>query len=210
MTERFRQDPHKTGDFSERNLQSAIGRQVRAIRRGKGLTVAQLAQDAGISNGMLSKLENAQITPSLTTLQSVSQALSVPLTTLFKGYEEVREAMHVKADEGIEADRAGTRSGHQYRLLGNISGSARVTVEPYLISLDEESDVFPAFQHEGLEFLYMIEGRIGYRHGQSTFEMEPGDSLIFDADAPHGPEALIELPARYLSIICYPKEKFTE
>jgi hypothetical protein len=34
--------------------------------------------------------------------------------------------------------------------------------------------------------------------------MAPGDSLFFDADAPHGPEVLISLPARYLSIICYP------
>ena len=66
-----------------------------------------------------------------------------------------------------------------------------------------ESDVFPTFQHDGIEFLYMLEGEVTYRHGDQLFPMQPGDSLFFDADAPHGPEELVRLPARYLSIISY-------
>ena len=206
MKQGFQQDPHKTPGFFENNLQSAIGRQVRTIRQQKKMTIPKLAHEMGISNGMLSKIENGQTSPSLGTLLSISQALSVPLTTLFKGFEETREAMHVKAGDGVEAERAGTRAGHQYNLLGSITGSAGVTVEPYLINLNHSSDTFPAFQHEGVEFLYMLEGKVKYHHGRETYLLEPGDSLIFDADAPHGPEDLIELPAKYLSIICYPKE----
>lgn len=206
MSDGFTQDPHNTAAFTEGDLPAAIGRQVRLLRRGKGLTIAQLAQAMGLSPGMLSKLENGQTAPSLTTLQTLSQTLQVPITALFKGFEQSRAACHVKAGEGIEADRAGTRAGHHYTLLGSIAGTQGVTVEPYLIQLTETSDRFPTFQHTGLEFLYMLEGRVGYRHGRSTYDLNPGDSLFFDADAPHGPERLIELPARYLSIICYPKE----
>lgn len=43
-----------------------------------------------------------------------------------------------------------------------------------------------------------------YRHGEKLYPMLPGDSLFFDADAPHGPEVLEKLTARYLSIISYP------
>ncbi len=206
MPKKFRQDPHATADFSENDLQAAIGRQIRNIRRRKKLTIAQLAQDIDISNGMLSKIENGQTAPSLLTLHALSRGLNVPLTVLFKGFEETRDAVHVKSGDGVHAERAGTRSGHQYNLLGSITGSAGVTVEPYLISLTHTSDVFPTFQHEGLEFLYMLEGRVEYRHGRSTYLLEPGDSLFFDADAPHGPEKLVELPSRYLSIICYLEE----
>jgi uncharacterized cupin superfamily protein len=81
-----------------------------------------------------------------------------------------------------------------------------VTVEPYLITLTTESDVFPIFQHKGLEFLYMIEGEVVYRHADQLYRMQPGDSLFFDADARHGPEELVRLPARYLSIISYARE----
>lgn len=82
-----------------------------------------------------------------------------------------------------------------------------MVVEPYLIVLTAESDRFPTFRHEGLEIIYMLEGRVGYHHGEQIYELMPGDSLLFDADSPHGPENLIKLPARYLSIICYPQMK---
>jgi quercetin dioxygenase-like cupin family protein len=52
-----------------------------------------------------------------------------------------------------------------------------------------------------MELIYMLEGKMDYRHGNNTYRLEPGDSLFFDADAPHGPEELIDLPARFLSII---------
>ncbi|OXS19007.1 MerR family transcriptional regulator, partial [Pseudomonas fluorescens] len=108
----------------------------------------------------------------------------------------------------VEIERAGTRAGHQYHLLGHIgSNNSGVVVEPYLIVLTDKSDRFPAFQHEGIELLYMLEGRMGYRHGDQVYDMEPGDSLLFDADSPHGPEELVKLPAKYLSIISYPQQK---
>ena len=82
-----------------------------------------------------------------------------------------------------------------------------VMVEPYLITLTHKSDVFPTFQHAGLEFLYMLEGNVVYRHGDKTYDMHPGDALFFDADAPHGPEELRKLPIRYLSVISYRREE---
>jgi transcriptional regulator with XRE-family HTH domain len=202
----FDQDPHRVREISERNLEAAIGREVRSFRRQQNMTVADLAQITGLSIGMLSKIENGNTSPSLTTLQVLSHAFSVPVTSFFKSYEEKREAHHVKADEHLEIERRGTRAGHQYNLLGHIGSNASgVVVEPYLITLTTESDTFPAFQHEGLELLYMLEGEVDYRHGDQVYPLKPGDSLFFDADAPHGPEVLVKLPARYLSVISYPQ-----
>ena len=202
----FSQDPHKSGEPREKVLEVAIGREVRAFRRQHNITVADLARTTGLSIGMLSKIENGVTSPSLTTLQTLANALSVPLTSFFRGFEEQREAVHVKAGAGAEAGGRGTRAGHQYNLLGHIgSNTSGVIVEPYLITLTEESDVFPAFQHGGIETIYMLEGVVEYRHGDQTYMLHPGDTLFFDADAPHGPDVLVELPARYLSIISYPQ-----
>ncbi len=200
------QNPHAVREPKENNLEQAIGREVRACRKKLGITVADLASDTGLSVGMLSKIENGVISPSLTTLQTLSRALGVPITSFFQRYEEPRNAVFVKAGEGVELERRGTRAGHQYRLLGHLgANSSGVTVEPYLITLSGDSDVFPTFQHAGLEFLYMLQGEVVYRHGDRKFHMQPGDSLFFDADAPHGPEELVKLPSVYLSIISYPK-----
>ncbi|NDV86519.1 helix-turn-helix domain-containing protein [Aurantimonas aggregata] len=203
---KLRQDPHAVRETRENNLEMAIGIAVRARRKELGITVADLASATGLSLGMLSKIENGNISPSLTTLQSLARALGLPITAFFRTYEQVRNAVFVPAGEGVELERRGTRAGHQYNLLGHIhENTSGVTVEPYLITLTTGSDVFPTFQHAGMEFLHMLEGEIVYRHGDQRFHMRPGDSLFFDADAPHGPEELVKLPSRYLSIIAYPQ-----
>lgn len=198
------QDPHQIQAERERNLELAIGKEVKALRQNQRTTVKELAEQTGLSVGMLSKIENGATSPSLTTLQTLATGLGVPLTSFFRRFEEHREAVHTKAGTGIEIEREGTRAGHQYNLLGHLGSNASgVISEPYLISLDEESDVFKTFQHDGVEFLYMLQGRVRYRHGSRYYDLEPGDTLFFDADAPHGPEELVELPIRYISVISY-------
>ena len=185
-------------------LEAAIGRQIRDFRTQLHMTAADLASQAGLSPGMLSKIENGLASPSLATLKSLSRALNVPVTAFFRKYEEEREVSFVRKGEGLTIERRGTRAGHQYQLLGH-TVNRQLLVEPYLISLTEESDVFPLFQHRGVEFIHMLEGRVTYRHGNRTYRMEAGDSLFFDADAPHGPEELVELPIRFLSVIIEPR-----
>jgi transcriptional regulator with XRE-family HTH domain len=196
------QNPHELVGKDNR-LEISIGHQVRELRRKLQMTVAELAKLADLSQGMLSKIENGAISPSLATLKSLSRALNLPVTTFFRKYEEQRSATFVRAGEGLNIERRGTRAGHQYQLLGHTTQSKSVVVEPYLITLTEESEIFPLFQHSGLEFIYILQGEVVYRHADKLYPLRPGDSLFFDADAPHGPEELRKLPIRFLSIITY-------
>ena len=45
------------------------------------------------------------------------------------------------------------------------------------------------------------QGSMVYRHLNETYTLTPGNSLFFDADAPHGPEELVDLPVRFLSVM---------
>ena len=185
---------------SENALELAIGRQVRRYRKQLGMTITDMCDRTGLSAGMMSKIENGNTSPSLATLRSLSTALNVPVTSLFREFEEQRDATIVRAGQGLTIERKGTRAGHQYSLLGH-SVHSDVSVEPYLITLEKESEVFPIFQHAGVEFIFILEGSMVYRHLNATYEMTPGDSLFFDSDAPHGPEELVDLPVRFLSVI---------
>jgi len=156
---------------------------VREFRQKLDMTVAEVAKLADLSVGMLSKIENGMTSPSLATLRALSRALNVPVTSFFRRFEEQRDATFVTAGKGLVIERRGTRVGHQYQLLGH-SGRNRVSVEPYLVTLTEKSEVFPLFQHPGVEFIYILEGEVIYRHGNRTYRMGPGDSLFFDSDAP--------------------------
>lgn len=200
------QNPHSVNVNREINLEAAIGKQVRESRHHLSMTVSELSKLTGLSSGMLSKIENGNTSPSLTTLQTLANALSVPLTSFFRKYEERRACVHTQSEHGLEVEGHGTRAGHQYNLLGHIGANdSGVIVEPYLITLNSKSDTFKTFQHSGIETIYMLQGAVEYRHGDSVYELHAGDTLFFDADAPHGPENLIELPAVYLSIISYPQ-----
>ncbi|WP_416900155.1 MAG: helix-turn-helix domain-containing protein [Minwuia sp.] len=191
------------GDSAARTLEIEVGRQVRDFRQSLGMTIADLARATKLSPGMLSKLENGQTSPSLATLQALAAALNIPLTALFASYDEKRDATFVRAGQGLAIERRGTRAGHLYQLLGHsLRGS--IQVEPYLITLDQGSDAFPIFRHPGYEFIYMLDGELSYRHADRTYVLGPGDSLFFDADAPHGPQELRRLPATYLSVIVSP------
>jgi mannose-6-phosphate isomerase-like protein (cupin superfamily) len=68
------------------------------------------------------------------------------------------------------------------------------------VTLTSESESFPLFQHDGVEFLYVLDGRLDYGYGRTTYPLGPGDSLMFDGGVSHGPERLVELPIRFLSI----------
>jgi transcriptional regulator with XRE-family HTH domain len=191
--------PNDESAFLEDAINQAIGGRLREERRRLGLTLQDVADRSGLSLGMISKIENAQTSPSLRTLARLSRALEVPVTTFFRGFEEERDASYVRAGEGIELVRQGTRHGHRYELLAAAKGAQR-RVQPFLVTLTEQRETFPLFQHDGVEFLYALEGSLVYRYGRHTYEMEPGDSLMFDGHIPHGPERLNVLPARFLSI----------
>ncbi|MGI9271452.1 MAG: helix-turn-helix domain-containing protein [Woeseiaceae bacterium] len=185
----------------DNTLEQAIGRQVRHFRKQIDMSVADLCKTSGLSQGMVSRIENGNTSPSLATLSALSGALNVPVTALFRAFEEQRDAVYVPAGEGLAIERRGTRAGHQYQLLGH-SLHGDVSMEPYLITLEEHSEVFPLFQHAGIEFIHMLSGEMVYRHGSSTYPLQPGDSLFFDADVTHGPDELIDLPVRFISVMC--------
>ena len=191
--------PEVTGSLEQR-----IGREIRSLRTRLSLTCAELAKFAGISTGMMSKIETGQISASLGTIEAIAGALNVSMASIFAGTETRRDCSFVKNGTGVRIDRRGTKAGHRYDLIGH-SVAGPMVVEPYLITLADDAEPYTAFQHAGVELIYMLTGRVVYRHGDAVYDMSPGDTLFFDATAHHGPERMPELPSTYLSIISYPR-----
>ena len=193
--------PEKKPDAAHSSvaLEAVIGRRVRELRVELGLTTALLGEQSGLSKAMVSKIENARTSPSLNTLERLATALAVPLTSLFRGLDEEREALFVAAGEGLKVVGRSTRAGHRYEFLGSSRGSFR-RMEPMLITLEKRTEVFPLFQHPGTEWLYMLSGEIEYGYGSARYHLKRGDSLQFDGEVPHGPTALFRLPTQFLSV----------
>lgn len=184
-------------------LTQALGNAIRELRQRHKLTIAQVSEQAEISRGMLSKIETGQITPGLDSLSRIARALGVSMSMLFRHYDApTGSAQLVKKGQGMEVVRRGTKSGHSYELLAYDQGPVKL-FEPFMITMEEQSESFPTFQHPGTEFIHMIEGTLEYRHGQTVYVLEPGDTLTFEGEITHGPERLLSKPVRFLSIIIY-------
>jgi transcriptional regulator with XRE-family HTH domain len=161
------------------------------------MTLTELSRLTGLSGAMLSKIENGQASASLSTLKTLARAFNVPINLFFRTFEERRDASYVPAGEGVQLSRRHQASGHDYQLIGH-SANARVSFEPYLVQLTEDGEVFPRKQESGVWFIHMLAGRLVYRFGDNLYAMSSGDSLTYDADAPHGIERVEEFPATYL------------
>lgn len=185
------------------DIATLAGANVRRLRMAQGLTATELAASANISAAMLSRLESGHVSPSLETLAALASALGTACATLLRSPDiEQSDAQHVRRGEGLEVVRRGTKRGHTYHLLASNRGPKRL-FEPFLVTLTSKSEEFPEFDHPGVEFIHILEGSLRYRHGPESFLLKPGDSLTFRGDVPHGPEELIKLPVRMLSIIVY-------
>jgi transcriptional regulator with XRE-family HTH domain len=202
MTLKLEIDNQKT-EVPSKSLGRHLGVTIRQLRLDHNLTIAEVSERAGISRGMLSKIENSLAATSLETLEQLANALGVTMAKLFQNYNLPRGAAQlVKNGEGMEVVRRGTRVGHTYQLLAYDHGPHK-TFEPFLISLEDSLEEFPAFEHPGTEFIHMLEGVLEYRVGEETFLLNSGDSLTFCGEIPHRPENLIKTPIKFLAIIHY-------
>ncbi len=184
-------------------IEQKIGAVIRQQRLANGLTLSDVASGAGLSRGMLSRVETGRATASLEKLERICLALGISMSDVFRSIEgKSGFAQHIKRKDHMEVVRSGTRHGHAYKLLSYERGPKKA-FEPFLIEMDKYSDVYPRFHHPGTEFLYMLSGRMKYRLGEHTYLLEPGDTLTFSGEIEHGPEALLDEKVQFLAIMVY-------
>lgn len=188
------------------NIEKAVGHAVSTFRQERGLSTTDLASLAGISSSMLWRIESGQVAASLRTLQSVASALRVPIAALLKDVEEKSDATFVPPGGGLEIVRQAIKGTYIYKLLGHTT-NMDIVVEPYINIFPSTDSSYKRSQYNGIKFLFMLEGIIKYRHGGTTYELNQGSSIFFDANILHGPEQILEAPAKMLSIQAYARNQ---
>lgn len=149
---------------------------LRPVRRQRGLTLEQLAQQTGLTKSYLSKIERGQSTPSIAVALKVARALDVEVGRLFS-----TEA----AQEKITVDRAAARKGQggRYRMLApSLLGKS---MSPFIVRPTDRVSDDPHPEHAGQEFVFVHTGRVELDYGDQTITLGPGDSAYFDASVSH-------------------------
>ena len=183
------------------SIERTIGHHLRALRNREGITIKELGTRAGLSQAMLSRIENGAASPSLKTLKTLARVFSVSVASLFQETEQRRDVSYVAAGQGVRLTRQGGGLSHDYRLLGH-SPNPHLLVEPFQVVLRRKSDVYPHYQGTGTWFIYVQEGELDFRCGNDLYRLKANDALMYDAYSPNGPERLIQVPIRYLCVHC--------
>jgi len=184
------------------SIEAQIGKRIRSLRLERDVTLDQLADLCRLTKGQLSKIENGKVSCPVSTLTRVASALGVHVGSLFDGNDTQARAVMVKKADRKSIVGRGSKIGHSYESLA-AGLPFEKDFEPYLMTI-EEKKIDPAknvFKHPGHEFLFMLEGKMTYRHADKEFALEPGDSLFFDGTFEHGPVAVSNTPVRFLSVI---------
>jgi transcriptional regulator with XRE-family HTH domain len=162
-----------------------VARNVRLLREQRGLSLAELARQAGLAKQTLSKLEQGAGNPTVDTLFSISTALGVPVTRLVAEREQV---MAVQRGADVVWN---DHDGYASRALDHVYGSG--VIENYLVRVKERGGATRLAESHPvgtLEHLYVISGRVRVGPADSPVELSAGDFVRYPADRPHTYESL--------------------
>ncbi|WNS43134.1 XRE family transcriptional regulator [Paenibacillus sp. MMS20-IR301] len=154
-----------------------IGSTIRAIRKRKNITIAQICEATGLSQGFMSQVETNKTSPSISTLENIAGALKVPLAYLLLKKDERMQV--VRRDE-----RRVTTTGPDRLKVEHLSSTNNVRM--MIVEFPPGAMIGEApHAHEGQEVHVVLKGRIYAEQGEDGAEFSEGDSFSWNACTPH-------------------------
>lgn len=161
-----------------------VGPKMKHTRLLKGLTLKQLADAAGCSVSLLSKIENGRANPSLKMIHRVATALGMPVAGLFQAQGETDNIVLREGQRPVIATDQ-VRTGHGVSLEAIIPASSGHLLSGYINHIEPGGGSEGELRHEGEEFGYVLAGEIELRVGGQRYQVGPGDCFHFRSETSH-------------------------
>jgi transcriptional regulator with XRE-family HTH domain len=192
-----------------RSLADGIGRRLAAYRAERGLRVAELAREVGVTPSLISQIERGQSRPSVSTLFAIAQALAVPVDAFFRepgappALPGPPAAARPPAEPAPAGSPAGPGAASGGRYLVRRGGRAAIDIEggvrwerltrSTLDHLDFFELIYEPgaqshprqYTHPGTEMVLVMSGCLDITIGFEHYRLEPGDSIDFPSSMPH-------------------------
>ena len=164
----------------DNSLELNIGKRIKSLRKSHGFSMRDLAARSNLSANAISLIERGENSPTVSSLKRLSKALDVSIGELFeKNFEYY--VVHVKHSEGMHIKK------QNFKIESLGYGLPNQKLEPYHMIINPGVDTSSkVISHPGQEFVYCLSGEINYFIGDKQYELSAGDSLLFNAQYPHG------------------------
>lgn len=161
------------------HIEPNVGTKLRILREQRGMSLRELSQRCGLSFNAISRIERGENSPTVSSLHQLASALNVSITAFFEdGHEEA--TVFIQRDRRLRSEA----NGISMASLG--TGLRGQQLEPFLVSVEPGAgNPDDPITHNGEEFVHCLEGGITYRINNEIYQLEVGDSLLFEATQPH-------------------------
>ena len=181
-----------------------IGRVLRELRHKKQFTLQDVAAKTGIPKSVLDEIESGDVIPPVATLLKLAKVFNVGMASFF---EEEAADMKISVTRSGKRIRIERRPHHHEGEVDYIYESLEIHksdkhMEPLFVEfqpVDTGNMVFT--NHEGEEFVFVLEGRLEFRTDDRVEILEPGDTIYFESDINHSFRSLDEKPAKAIAVV---------
>jgi transcriptional regulator with XRE-family HTH domain len=176
-----------TGDIVESGQTGIdeIGKRLKSLREEKGISLEELSRRTGFDADFLSKIERQEIYPQLGTVIKLSKSLDAAFGQVLAGEGDKPYAITRRKDQKTVArstSHKGQKNIYTYKgLAPEVKGR---NMEPLIVHLQAAPDK-ELSQHDGEEFIYVLNGEVVLEIGEDHFELAPGDSAYYLSTIPH-------------------------
>jgi len=160
-----------------------IGSKIKKLRKLRKLTLQDVARETGFSPALISQIENNNVSPPIATLSKLARFFDVKIGIFFEEEEAERKYEIVRKGERRVVSRviskAGTGHGYTYEALSFRKRNKKM--EPFVLTVTERAKEEELYNHDGEEFLLILQGRAEVLLEDERFILEAGDAVYFDA-----------------------------
>ncbi|HEV2610105.1 MAG TPA: helix-turn-helix domain-containing protein [Noviherbaspirillum sp.] len=172
------------------DVEQRLGRRIHDLRSARDFTLDALAKATGFTKGYLSKIENSKVIPPIGTLVKLAEVLKIELGDLL-GSESSAERNDgiciVRSWEREPVLRGGSSFGYDYTSLAQKKRHKHM--DPFIMVFPSNIEKDVRFEHDGEEFLFILDGEIEFgfvvEGKERLWVLSPGDSVYFDSRIPH-------------------------
>jgi transcriptional regulator with XRE-family HTH domain len=156
-----------------------LGQRIRELRSGRGMTLTALADEAGLSTGLISQVERGLSDPSLETLRRIAKVLDIPIFSLFQQdggatvavVRKDRRTQVRSPEHEIVYSRLSAGRGRLEVLHGHLGPRSASAAEPW--------------SHPSEECVVVLSGALVVEVAGVDYELAEGDSAYFESSLPH-------------------------
>ncbi len=176
-----------------------IGLRIREERKRRRLTLDALAARAGLSKGLLSRIENFRAMPSLPVLADIARSLEVDMGELVRGIgaSDNSDYLLVRAGRGRILEREKSVGFHYASIFSRTLAGSHM--EMFVLSLDPGARR-QLLTTNGEQIVYALAGGVDFKLGTKSIRLNPGDALFFNGRIPHAPANPGRRPAQLLAL----------